>query len=200
MCGYGTDCYTGSLTVTFLDKTENTDKVALSLKNRFKDENVKCEIEKWQKKAFFYQQVKKMFNGLFHVIKIVIAIVIILGVANTMIMSVFERVQEIGTMMALGTYRSQVMLVFILEGLFIGLIGGVMGVGVGIGIAKLVALVGITIPPPPGQNDLLIIKPMILQSSIIFAFVSMIVTAFIAAIYPAYRAAMLKPIDAIQHV
>ena len=66
-------------------------------------------------------------------------------------MSVLERTSEIGTSMALGATRAQTLRRFLFESLVIGLIGGLIGLSLGILLAKLISVVGIPMPPPPGM-------------------------------------------------
>ncbi len=72
---------------------------------------------------------------LFGVIAGVSLLVAAIGIMNIMLMSVLERTHEIGVMKAIGFKNKHVMLVFMLQALTIGLIGGVMGIGVGAGVS-----------------------------------------------------------------
>ena len=61
------------------------------------------------------------------VVIILMLFIVTLSVANTMNMAVLERIGEIGTMRALGTRRGGVLQLFILEGLILGIVGGILG-------------------------------------------------------------------------
>ena len=63
-------------------------------------------------------------------------VIVLTGIINTMLMSVFERVREIGTLLAVGVRRRQVMSVFLLEAGVIGLVGGAGGAAVGSGASS----------------------------------------------------------------
>jgi len=186
--------------IVILNRTEDTDIVAKKITHRFSNAQIAVELNTWEKLATYYRQVKGMFDGIFGSVKFIIAIVVILGIANTMIMSVLERTNEIGTVMALGGSRSQIIILFLLEALTIGLIGGIVGIALGSLITKVVAIIGIPVPPPPGQNAGFVIRPLILSSSIIFAFILSVFSSLLSGIYPAYKASKLKPVDALRHV
>lgn len=186
--------------IVILDRTEDTDIVSKELIDRFSKAGAAVELSTWKELATYYRQVKGMFDGIFGSVKFIIAIVVILGIANTMIMSVLERTNEIGTVMALGGSRRQVILLFLLEALTIGLIGGTAGIIFGSLVTKVVAIIGIPVPPPPGQNVEFVIRPLLLSSSIIFAFILLILSSLLSGIYPAYKASKLRPVDALRHV
>jgi putative ABC transport system permease protein len=186
--------------IVILDRTEDTNIAAKELKNKFTKSQLPLELTTWEKLATYYKQVRGMFDGIFGSIKFIIAIVVMLGIANIMIMSVLERTNEIGTIMALGGDRRQVMVLFLLEALTIGLIGAIAGIIAGSLVTKIVAMIGIPVPPPPGQNAGFVIRPLILSSSIIFAFVLSVISSLLSGIYPAYKASKLRPIDALRHV
>jgi ABC-type antimicrobial peptide transport system permease subunit len=79
---------------------------------------------------------------LFAVIAGVSLLVAAIGIMNIMLMSVMERTHEIGIMKSIGFKNKHVMLVFLLQALMIGLVGGVLGIGVGAGVSLgLTALV-----------------------------------------------------------
>ena len=84
----------------------------------------------WSDLAGFYHQVVMLYNGIFGFLGAVISVIVVLSVANTILMSAFERTREIGTLMAIGTERSRIWNIFLLEGLFVGVIGGTMAYGI----------------------------------------------------------------------
>jgi len=186
--------------IVILNRTEDTDIVTKELAYRFSKAQSAVELNTWEKLATYYRQVKGLFDGIFGSVKFIIAIVVILGIANTMIMSVLERTNEIGTVMALGSSRSQIIILFLLEALTIGVIGGTIGIVFGTIVTKVVAIIGIPVPPPPGQNAGFVIRPLILDSSIIFAFILSVFSSLLSGIYPAYKASKLRPVDALRHV
>lgn len=186
--------------IVILNRTEDTDIIEKELIYRFSKAQLAVELNTWEKLATYYRQVKGLFDGIFGSVNFIIAVVVILGIANTMIMSVLERTNEVGTIMALGGNRRQIIILFLLETLTIGLIGGTAGIISGILVTKIVAIIGIPVPPPPGQNTGFVIRPLLLSSSILIAFVLSVLSSLLSGIYPAYKASKLMPVDALRHV
>lgn len=113
----------------------------------------------------------------------------VLGVMNTMLMSVFERTREIGVLLALGWKRGRIMRMILLESAFLGLLGGVTGVLLGIGGLQLLQFV-------PGIEGLL--DPHISASLIGSSIGIALVVGVFSGIYPAWRSSRLSPDLALQ--
>jgi putative ABC transport system permease protein len=184
--------------VVILNKTEDTPRVKDEIAALLNDKHLDLELKSWDELSDFYNQTVKLFNRLFLIMKIVIVVVVILSIFNTMNMAVYERTSEIGTIMALGTKRRGVIKLFMCEGLALGVIGGVIGIAAGMLITKLVAEIGIPMPPPPGATMHWLSEPKIVPSMLIFAFFLAIATSLISSFYPAYRASRLEIADALR--
>ncbi|MHB1518102.1 MAG: ABC transporter permease [Acidimicrobiales bacterium] len=108
-----------------------------------------------------------------------------IGAMNIMLVSVTERVSEIGLRKALGATRSAILRQFLLEAILIGLAGGVFGVGLGlVGILVLPHLLGTSIV----ASSLAIVSSLVVATAIGLVF----------GVYPAMRAARLSPIVALR--
>jgi putative ABC transport system permease protein len=114
-------------------------------------------------------------------------------------MNVMERISEIATSMALGVRRARVLSRFIVEGLFIGLLGGLAGVGLGLLLAAGISKIGIPMPPPPGMARGFVGEILVTPSLAWDALVLAIVTALIAGLYPAWKASRMVIADALRH-
>ena len=123
-----------------------------------------------------------------------------LGIANTMIMAVYERTKEIGILKAVGAAPRQIRGLFIIEAALIGLIGGVTGtVGgwlLGLGLNRLIVAImawqEITIP----QNiHFFAVSWWLVALALVFA----TVVGLLAGLYPAARAARLDPLEALRY-
>ncbi len=132
--------------------------------------------------------------------RLIILIIVIFSIANTMTMSVFERMREIGTIRAMGTKRRGVLSLFLIEGLILGALGGTLGVVFGIVAAKLISIKGIYIPPPPTMTEGYTALINIVPKDLIFAFCLAVGTSLISSIYPAFKAARLKVVDALRYI
>jgi len=185
--------------ITLLNETEETDTAYSLLDKSLAPQGT--ELRKWDSMADYYQKVKTVYQNIFAFLKTIILIVIVLSIMNTMMMSVMERVSEIGTLRSLGTSRSGILLLFINEGLVLGVVGGVLAIILGIGCAFLINLMGgIYMPPPPGHTTGYVILIQIVPSALRFTFLLSIVSAILSSIFPAIKAARLKVVDAIRHV
>jgi len=187
--------------IVLLDDTENVDKVTSMLDDVISKNGFNLEYRRWSDLAVFYHKVVALYNGIFTVIKVIIGVIVLFSIANTMTMSVFERVREIGTLRAIGTTRGGIMKLFIAEGMLIGIIGGLLGIAVGILIAYIINTSGgIYIPPPPGMSRGYISLILIVPEVILYAFILIVVVSTLSSIYPAYRASRLKIVEALQHI
>jgi putative ABC transport system permease protein len=119
-----------------------------------------------------------------------IAVVIgVLGVLNTMMMSVSERTREIGTLRALGWSRGRVLRTVLVEGLLLSCIGGALGLVLGVlGTEALIAI----------WNKAYLVASYHPSTFVKGGLVAVLVGVS-AALYPAYRAANLKPVEALRY-
>lgn len=187
--------------IVLLDTTEDVDKVVPLLEEVIKRDGFNLEYKLWSDLAVFYHKVVALYNGIFNVIKVIIGVIVLFSIANTMTMSVFERVREIGTLRAIGTARGGIMKLFITEGVLIGIIGGLFGIMVGVLTAYIInTMGGIYIPPPPGMSRGYISLILIVPEVILYAFALIVVVSTVSSIYPAYRASRLKVVEALQHI
>jgi putative ABC transport system permease protein len=185
--------------VVKLHQTEDTDKVFKSLQVLIRDKKLDLELRRWEDMADFYNKTAALFNMFYSVMRIVIGIVVVLGIFNTMNMSVMERISEIGTIMALGMRRRGVMKLFLFEGLLLGAIGGAMGVVLGVIIVSLVSMIGIVMPPPPGTTFSWLSTPVIVPSIVISTFFLAVFVGGISSFVPAYKASRLEITEALRY-
>jgi putative ABC transport system permease protein len=114
----------------------------------------------------------------------------ILGIANTMAMSVFERTREIGILRALGWKSRQVMILIQLEAVLLGLGGGVLGVAFGWCALRLLA----SLPQTASIVSASVPLPLLAEALGIA-----VLAGLIAGALPAWRAARLSPVEALRH-
>ncbi len=114
----------------------------------------------------------------------------ILGIANTMAMSVFERTREIGILRALGWKRWRVMLLIQLEAAALGVAGGLLGMVVGFGALRLLAVL---------PQTATIVSSSIPVTLLAEALGIAILAGLIAGAVPAWRGAQLSPVEALRH-
>jgi putative ABC transport system permease protein len=120
-----------------------------------------------------------------------LAIIIgILGIANTMVMSVFERTKEIGILRAIGWKRGQVLALIQLEAGMLGLCGGLIGIVVGWCALRILSIL-------PQTASL--ISPSLRWPLLAEAMLVAVLSGLIAGALPAWRAGQLSPMEALRH-
>jgi len=128
-------------------------------------------------------------------ISLILFMLVVTGIINTMLMNVSERVREIGTMLAVGTRRRQVLLLFLLEALALGIIGAALGATVGFLLVRWMGS-GVHFSAPGGD-------PMVIYPYINVAFISGVIGAavagtILAALWPAWKASRMRPVEALR--
>ncbi|MBI5609108.1 MAG: ABC transporter permease [Deltaproteobacteria bacterium] len=154
------------------------------------------EVSTWEDIAKFVVSARDRQNAIISVIAAIFMLLMLLGVANTMLMSVLERTREIGTMMAVGVRRGRIVVLFLFEALFIGGLGGVVGSGVGYGVVLALAKRGIEVTAP-GSNVPFTIRPFVSPTYLLVVTVVAALGALGFALYPAWRASKLRPVEAL---
>ena len=110
-----------------------------------------------------------------------------IGVMNIMLVSVTERIREIGLRKALGARPAVIMQQFLVEAGILGVLGGLLGIGLGIGLGQLISSVISSLD--------VVISP----TATIAALLVSLAIGISAGVYPAWRAARLAPIDALRN-
>lgn len=184
--------------VVLLDETDKTPAVLEKLHTRFPQVKSGLQFIPWYEQADFYKKTVRLFSRQVRVVWILIAVVVVLSISNTMIMSVMERTREIGTLLALGFRRGKILRQFIAEGLALGMVGGGVGLVAGTLLARLISYIGIPMPPPPGMGvgftGKVAISWMLAGEALLFA----LVISVLASVYPAWKASRLQIVDALR--
>ncbi len=183
--------------VVLLDNTEHTAAATALLQQKLS--GAEYEIIPWTELADFYNKTVELFSRQIGVVQLLIALIVILSISNTLSMTVAERTGEIGTAMALGVRRRQILQLFLTEGALLGLVSGVLGLVLGHLLAQLISTIGIPMPPPPGMARGYIGQISISSRISIEAFLLAFLTTLIASLLPAWRASRMIIVDALRH-
>ena len=140
----------------------------------------------------------KMYDIQFGVLRIIILLMVLLSVVNSVNMSVFERVGEFGTMMALGNRSRRVIELIIMENVIIGLVGAVAGVALGMVLALVISAIGIPMPPPPNADLTYVAHIRIVPAVVTSAFAVGLIATVMAAFLPALRVRRIPIVDALR--
>lgn len=182
--------------VVVLKDTAATASVLADLRARFGGEGY--EFVPWYELADFYIKTRDLLSRQMDVMFAIIGVIIVLTISNSMMMSVMERTAEIGTAMALGTRRAGVLTQFLGEGALLGVVGGLAGALIGIALAAVISLVGIPMPPPPGQAREFTAEMIVTTALVVQSLLLAITTALAAAAYPAWKASRVPIVDALR--
>ncbi|MSP59244.1 MAG: ABC transporter permease [Myxococcales bacterium] len=157
------------------------------------------EVSSWHDVAGYVDEIVKNQNLVLNLISNIFLFMALLGILNTMLMSVRERTREIGTMMAVGVRRRQILALFLLEASLLGLVGGALGLAAGYGIIHHYAGEGIVMRAVGSTTDI-VIHPFITAPFVARTFVVSIVGAAVAALLPSFFASRLRPVEALGSV
>ncbi len=115
----------------------------------------------------------------------------VIGMLNTMMIAVFERTQEIGTLRAIGWPKARVVRLILIESLILSALGWLMGMGGSLLLTRLLSM-------SPASSTLILpsaVSPAIMSKALVLA----ILAGIVGAAYPAFVAARLVPTEALRH-
>jgi len=138
-------------------------------------------------------------------IGLVVVIIAGVGIINTMLMAVMERIPEIGTLKAMGFNNSRIVRMFIYEGGIIGTFGSLLGCLIGLLISIYLVHIGLDFSSVFENLDIVypmkfIIKGEIDYVNLLYVFLFGIFVSVIVTLWPVRKATKLEPVDALRHV
>jgi putative ABC transport system permease protein len=131
-------------------------------------------------------------------IKIMLVAIVLVSIMNVMIMAVYERINEIGTIAAIGTRPNRIMALFVFEGFLLGVLGTLIGTGLSLAAIGILNRVRLTFDF--GRQAGLVLAPTIGIADVATVILLVIAIAVIASLQPAFKAARMDPITALRHV
>jgi putative ABC transport system permease protein len=155
------------------------------------------EVHTWEKLSPFYN-IAKMIDLMTLFIRVMLVAIVLVSIMNVMIMAVYERINEIGTISAIGTLPSKIMALFVTEGFLLGVLGTAAGTAISlVGIAVMNA---VQLTFDFGRQTGLVLEPAIGAGEVLTIVVIVMLIAVLASLQPAYKAARMDPIEALRHV
>jgi putative ABC transport system permease protein len=160
----------------------------------------KLDVTNWEDEISFMTWSLKALKGLNVVLITILLAIVIIGIMNTMWIAIRERTREIGTLRAIGMHRREVLWMFLLESIMLGLGATVVGAMAGAAIAAGINAAHLHVPV--GLQFFLLSPFLHLSvhgSLLVSAIVAITIVTGIAALYPSMRAARLRPVVAMSH-
>ncbi|MBI3552492.1 MAG: ABC transporter permease [Elusimicrobia bacterium] len=188
--------------VIALNNIEDTDAVAQQLKEKLAGKPL--QVLRWKDVDHEIVGVQRFQNALLDIVLTVVFAIVALGVLNTLLMSLFERVREFGVLMAIGARPSWVMKLVLIESLLLGAVGTVFGLIAGSLLIGYYGHHGLRLPLGEALSYFIPFPDVIYMRYVwekhLFAAGAVLVTSFLAAITPSLRACRLRPAEALRHV
>ncbi len=196
--------------------TESVTELVLKTKDykeyrKFQPDLVKSlpgmKVYNWEKLGEDFTSISQAKSKFMDILLFFIAIIAIVGIVNTMLMSVFEKKREIGTLKALGMDEQEITRLFISEGFLIGVLGNIMGLAAGFLINLYFTVYGIDFTALLGSSSINIgYKVMGIVKSgwdigaIEIAVIMSLLASVVSSYYPAKKAARLQPAECLRTV
>ena len=170
------------------------------LQQWIKQQNLEWKVGDWEQAAGFTAQMASSVGWVLNGFMVLIAAVSIIIIMNTLVISVTERIVEIGTMRAMGAQKSLVRRLILLETLVLAIAAGVAGITMAVIITGILGNTGIT---PPNAFFALIfggeqLYPGLSFDAVASALGMMVVAALVASLYPLSIALKVSPVTAMQ--
>ncbi len=135
------------------------------------------------------------------IISIILIVFIMLvsgfGISNSLLQMAFSRRRQIGIMMALGVSRNKIRMIFLIEGLIVGIIGNILGLSIGVFITYILSIFPIHLP-----SDVFYVTTLPIHlsySHILLTSTFSLLVVFVSSIFPARKAAAFDPIEVIRY-
>jgi len=176
----------------------------IKLVNKDMVDKVKPQIEHMGFKVSSIKETVDQVNQFFNIFRIVLIafgsvaiLVAMLGMFNTMTISLMEKTREVGLMKLLGTQRKHISRVFVAESIIIGLIGGVSGMLVSLGFGGIVNAFVSSLAISSGNKTVTLFYFPLRFVFIVIAL--SILISLLTGLYPSRRATKISPLDALRY-
>lgn len=183
--------------VVYLNDTDATNSALSQISENISKSSPTLRAKSWYDLSTLYRSVASFYRVYDRVIQLIILSLVLIGILNTVGMSIFERTGEIGTMRALGETEKKVVGQFVLEGIVLGVLGGIAGIASSLIVAHTVNALQIPLVMPGASAPVLIEIALPVRNFVEAGALTMI-TAVLAAAIPAMRATKLNIVDALR--
>ena len=163
-----------------------------------KDGKQVLEVHTWADLSPF-SSIVRMIDLLAVFIKVMMVSIVLISVMNVMVMAVYERIREIGTISAIGTPPRRILALFLTEGLLLGLGGAVLGTAISLAVIYALNIWKVSFHFGM-QRDPILLSPAVSVGDIVTIAAMVVVMALLASLQPAWKASRMDPVRALGHV
>lgn len=183
-----------------IDKGSNEKSIIAAVKSDLSKAGYKLRVDPWNKVAELLTGIITLNKFIPQLALAILLLVVIIGVCNTVLMSILERTKEIGTMMAIGMKKKEVIILYLLETGILSMVSSCLGLLIGAGIILWLGNVGIPASIDAlefafgGKRLFIIFDGM----GMLISFFGVVLLSLIAALFPTRLVIRLKPIEALR--
>jgi len=185
--------------VVKLDDSVNEKRFIKNLNNWFTEKGIDAKASGWLAGAGVIAKMSNTLAIVFNFLVLIVAVVAVIIIMNTLVISVNERIGEIGTMRAIGAEKRFVRSMITLETLMISVIFGIIGAAVGMIITRLIGAIGYEAPNTFFQVILggPVLYPVISVRAVVISLVTVALVGIFASLYPVSIALKISPVKAM---
>lgn len=154
------------------------------------------EVHSWEALSPF-SNIARMIDLLDLFIRVMLVGIVLISVMNVMMMAVYERIREIGTIAAIGTPPARILALFVSEGALLGLVGTLVGAALSLALILALNLWPVTVA---FGREQFVLAPAIAAGDVLLIGGIVLAVAVVASLQPAWKAARMDPITALRHV
>jgi putative ABC transport system permease protein len=156
--------------------------------------NTSLDVSLWSDISPF-ATIATIIDLMYIFLVVLLVSVIVVSVTNVMLMAVYERTKEIGTLLAIGTSPFRIMMMFYVESAFLGLFSAILGSAVGLTVIGILRLLK---PKVNFRDTVLYIIPKVGAFDVFLILIIVVLFTIAATIIPARKAKKLEPIEALR--
>jgi ABC-type lipoprotein release transport system permease subunit len=186
---------------------ERVDAVLARLRSL--DELAGLEVLPWRELAAQLVSLVGMVDAYTWIILVIVFVAAAAGIANTMLMSTFERIHELGMLLSLGCRPGRLGTIILLEAVILGLVGVAVGTALGWGLVLATAESGLDYAALGGGAETYevsfkgvqmssLVYPRIYLRDVVSGITAVTLTALAAVAWPAWHVARLEPVEAMR--
>jgi putative ABC transport system permease protein len=182
-----------------LNNLNDADRVAAEIESKMQAQGIDLETRTWEELNTLFESISQ-FWGVFSSFTVIgVFVLAFFSILEVLTMSFLERTREVGTIRAVGTKRFQVFSTFLIEGVILGLLGGVLGLILGVGAKFALEASGLGWLPP-GAIDPVPFRVDISVIAVVVPFMTALISTVLGTLYPAARNARQNIVKSLSYV